>query len=74
MSELRPKTPEEIARIQQHLLNPPPGSKAHVAQLYGVDLTLTIEQLKLTPAERAAKLENATNALDAVRGIANKRP
>jgi hypothetical protein len=45
------------------LLNPPPGSRAEAAAEYGIDLTLLIEQLKLTPAERAIKLQRATRAL-----------
>jgi hypothetical protein len=35
------------------------GSRIEAAKNYGVDLTLLIEQLRLTPAERARKLEDA---------------
>ena len=73
MQSLHSKAAEQLARQQRHLLNPPDGSRAKEATIYGVDLTLLIEQLKLTPAERAAKLEIASTTLDAVRGIARKR-
>ncbi|MGD1092276.1 MAG: hypothetical protein ABSB35_09815 [Bryobacteraceae bacterium] len=33
-------------------------------------LTLLVEQLRLTPAERARKLEQASTALEQVRGAA----
>lgn len=39
----------------------------------GVDLTLLVEQLRLTPAERARKLESAATALEKVRGAARRR-
>jgi hypothetical protein len=37
-----------------------------------VDLTLLVEQLRLTPEERVRKLESATEALAKVRGIARR--
>jgi len=43
------------------------------ARQQGTDLTLLIEQLRLTPAERARKLESAATALERVRGIAGRR-
>ncbi|MBI2687600.1 MAG: hypothetical protein HYX27_14915 [Acidobacteria bacterium] len=73
MKRLDPLTPEQFARAQQRLLNPPPGSRIEAAKNYGVDLSLLIEQLRLTPAERAKKLEQATLALDRVRGVARRR-
>jgi hypothetical protein len=70
---LRALTPEEFARAEERLLNPKPGSRIETARDYGVDPTLLIEQLRLTPAERARKLEMASNAMESVRGIARKR-
>jgi len=45
------RTPEE------KLLHPRPGSKAAAARDFGVDLTLTVEQLRLTPQQRIDRLQ-----------------
>ncbi len=47
------RTPEE------KLLNPKPGSKIAEAKEFGIDLTLLIENLRLTPAQRVRNLQNA---------------
>ncbi|SPE35114.1 hypothetical protein SBA6_410064 [Candidatus Sulfopaludibacter sp. SbA6] len=73
MRELLPLTPDEFARAERRLLHPAPGSRIEAARNYGVDLTLLVEQLRLTPAERARKLESAATALERVRGIARRR-
>jgi hypothetical protein len=70
---LRALTSEELARAEERLLHPAPGSRIEAAGKYGVDLTLLVEQLRLTPAERALKLEMASEALGRVRGVARKR-
>lgn len=72
MKELRPLTPVEFARAEACLLHPPRGSRAEAAQKYGIDLTLLLVQLRLTPAERARKLELASTALEKVRGVARR--
>jgi hypothetical protein len=69
---LRPLTPDQFARAEDRLLHPARGSRIEAAAKYGVDLTLLVEQLRLTPAERARKLEGASTALEKVRGIARK--
>lgn len=51
------RTPEE------KLLNPLPGSKIAEAVRYGLDLTLVVENLRLTPQQR---LENLQGAMDSV--------
>jgi len=71
--ELLALTPDELARAERRLLDPAPGSRIEAARNYGVDLTLLVEQLRLTPAERARKLESASTALERVRGIARRR-
>lgn len=43
---------------EDYFLNPPPGSAAARAVEFGIDLTLTLENLRLTPEERIRKLEN----------------
>ncbi len=68
-----PLSPEELARAEERLLNPAPGSRIAAARDYGVDMTMLVEQLRLTPAERAARLERAAKAMAQVRGIARKR-
>ncbi|MEQ1947089.1 MAG: hypothetical protein ABL995_07860, partial [Bryobacteraceae bacterium] len=67
---LQPLTQEEFARAEARLRNPAPGSKVEAAQKHGVDLTLLIEQLRLTPAERVRKMLAIAEAAAAVRGAA----
>ncbi len=43
---------------EDYFLNPPPGSAAARAVEFGIDLTLTLENLRLTPEERIRKLDN----------------
>jgi hypothetical protein len=45
------RTPEE------KLLNPKPGSLAAAARDFGIDLSLTASQLKLTPQQRIDNLQ-----------------
>jgi hypothetical protein len=73
MTELRALTAEEFARARQRLLDPRPGSRIAAAKEYGVDLTLLVEQLRLSPEERLRKLEKAANELEQSRGIARPR-
>jgi hypothetical protein len=68
-----PLTPEQLARAEDRLRNPKPGSRIEAAQKYGVDLTLNIEQLRRTPAERARKLERAATVIAKYRGAARKQ-
>ena len=66
-------TPEQLARAEARLLNPAPGSRIEAARNYGIDLTLLVVQLRLSPDERARKLESASKAFAEVRGIARRR-
>jgi hypothetical protein len=43
---------------EDYFLNPPPGSAAARAVEFGIDLTLTLENLRLTPEERIRQLDN----------------
>jgi hypothetical protein len=43
---------------EDYFLNPPPGSAAARAIEFGIDLTLTLENLRLTPEERIRQLES----------------
>lgn len=42
---------------EERLLNPAPGTAAARARDFGIDLTLTIGNLRLTPQERLERLE-----------------
>lgn len=46
------------AQIENYFLDPTPGSAAARAAEFGIDLTLTLENLRLTPEERIRKLDN----------------
>src|SRR6059036_1411253 len=43
---------------EDYFLNPPPGSAAARAVEFGIDLTLTLENLRLTPEERIRQLDD----------------
>jgi hypothetical protein len=73
MKTLRPLTPEQLARTEDRLFHPARGSRIGAARNYGIDLTLLVEQLRLTPAERARKLETASMVLERMRGSARRR-
>jgi hypothetical protein len=73
MKTLRLLTPEQLARAEDCLLHPARGSRIEAAKNHGIDLTLLVEQLRLTPAERARKLELASMVLEQVRGTARRR-
>jgi hypothetical protein len=42
---------------EELLLNPKPGTAAAAARDFGIDLTLTVENLRLTPEERIRRLD-----------------
>ncbi len=44
--------------------NPPRGSKIEAAKRSGVDLTLTIRRLGLTPTQRAREMEGALRLVE----------
>ena len=46
------------ADTEDYFLNPPPGSAAERAAEFGIDLTLTLENLRLTAEERIRKLDD----------------
>lgn len=45
--------------IEERLLNPKPGSKIAAAKEFGIDLTLLIGNLRLTPDQRVRNLQQA---------------
>lgn len=58
---------------EEKLRNPPPGSKIEAAQRYGVDLSLLIERLRLTPEERLRDLQRIMEDFEALRDAGGKR-
>jgi len=48
---------------EEKLLNPRPGSRIAAARDFGIDLTLLVENLRLTPAERLRANDQAINDL-----------
>ena len=53
--------------IEDYFLNPPPGSAAARAAEFGIDLTLTLENLRLTPEERVRKLDSFIKSVEKLR-------
>ncbi|MCA1630609.1 MAG: hypothetical protein LC785_10555 [Acidobacteria bacterium] len=58
--------------VEEHLLNPPPGSAAARARDFGIDLTLTLQRLRLTPDERLRQLQQAMIEIETMRGHARR--
>jgi hypothetical protein len=52
-------TREEQQRLWELIQNPPPGSKIEAAKAFGIDLTLNLRSLQMTPTERANAMNEA---------------
>jgi RecB family endonuclease NucS len=72
MKELLPLTPEQLARAEERLRHPPPGSRIEAAHRFGVDLTLVIESLRRSPAERVRVMLEAGEVARQVQGAARQ--
>ena len=48
---------------EELLLNPKPGTAAAAARDFGIDLTLTIQNLRLTPEERIRRLDDFVDGI-----------
>lgn len=57
----------------ERLRHPKPGGAIAAARDFGVDLTLLIERLKLTPDQRLRDLQDAMRNLAEVHGAANRQ-
>jgi len=57
---------EHLEKIRQRIMNPRPGSKVAAAKDFGIDLTLTFEQLKKNPQERIEDLQSAMKSFDEI--------
>jgi hypothetical protein len=61
-------TPEE----EDYFLNPPPGSAAERAVEFGIDLTLTLENLRLSPEDRIRKLDDFILGIQGLKASARR--
>jgi len=66
-------TPEQRKLAYELISNPPPGSDLAAAKEYGIDLSLLVENLDLTLAERVRKLYAVATFLENVRQSAGAR-
>jgi precorrin-6x reductase len=57
----------DIKRVEEKLLNPRPGSKIEAAKEFGIDLTLLVRKLKLTPEERIRELDDFVETVEQIR-------
>lgn len=73
MDALRQLTGPQLARAIERLLHPIPGGKVEAAKEFGVDITLLIGQMKLSPAERARRMHALAQTAESARGAARKR-
>lgn len=58
--------------VEEKLLNPRPGSKAAAAKEFGIDLTLLVENLRLTPDQRVRNLQESMFSFDELKRCAKK--
>lgn len=65
-------TATERDRLLEMIRNPQPGSKIAAAKEFGIDLTLNVRSLQLTPTERLQELEAFNRFLDEVRRAARE--
>lgn len=59
-------TPEQ----EDYFLNPPPGSAAARAVEFGIDLTLTLQNLRLKPEDRIRKLADHVSGISKLKAAA----
>ena len=57
-----------LSVAEERLRHPRPGSQIAAAKQFGVDLTLLIENLRLSPAERASRMHDVIVAMEHVWG------
>lgn len=65
-------TREEQQRLYDLVANPPPGSKIEAAREFGIDLTLNLRSLALTPTERVQDMEGALRFIEELQRAARK--
>jgi hypothetical protein len=73
MTEGSDLSPVQLALAEERLRHPRPGSLIAQAQEYGVDLSLLIENLRLSPAERVKRMQDLIATVEELRGAARRR-
>ena len=61
-----------MADFEERLLNPKPGGAIEAARNFGIDLSLLVERLRLTPEERLRDLQSFVSALEEIRGAGRR--
>ena len=54
------------------MLRPIPGGKVEAAKRFGIDVALLVEQIKLSPSERARRMHALAQAAESARGAARQ--
>jgi hypothetical protein len=57
----------EYTEAERWLIEPKPGTAAARARDFGVDLSLTVSNLRLTPEERVRQLDKFQSAMKEIR-------
>ncbi len=57
----------EYTEAERWLIEPQPGTAAAAARDFGIDLSLTVSNLRLTPEERIKKLDHHNDGIQALR-------
>lgn len=65
-------TDEQIEKARQLIMSPPPNSKIAAAKEFGIDMTLLLRRLKLTPEQRLDELQQTMESFDEFRREAAK--
>jgi hypothetical protein len=60
--------------VEDYFLNPPSGSAAAHAVEFGIDLTLTLENLRLSPEERIRRLDDHLAGIAWLKANARLKP
>jgi hypothetical protein len=66
------RTREQQEQLLELITNPPQGSKIAAAKEFGIDLTLNLGRLALTPTERAQEMEGALELVEEIQRAAEK--
>jgi len=72
MKLIQAMTLEEQKRLYELVQNPPRGSKIEAAKQYGVDLTLNLRSLALTPTERVLRMVQALRLVEELEKASKK--
>ena len=67
------KSEKESNKVIHQLLHPGAGGAIKAARLFGIDLTLLAERLRMSPEERLLALQSTMQAHAKILGSANLR-